>query len=288
MIDRLLSSETHWWLFFAGTIILFLLIVEAGFLIGRWRHQNVDPDVKVEKKSQTGTVLAALLALLGFLLAISFGTAADRFAERKELVLQEANAIGTTYLRADFLPEPQRSTAKKLLQRYVKVRLVPMERGREATIAGLHSAIVESEQIQQRLWHLADQVAAQRPRSQPVGLFIDSLNSVIDLHEERVTVGMHFRIPPSLLWALYLVALLSMGIMGVHFGLAGTRNLVASVALVAAFAAVLLLIVDLDQVRQRLFTVPQSPMVDLQHSMGSTPSDSPPRGGGPTERSDDR
>lgn len=257
MIDDVLSSETHWWIFFAGTIVFFLLTVEGGYWLGRWRREHTDP----EQKSQTGTILAALLALLGFLLAISFGIAADRFAQRKALVLQEANDIGTTFLRTDFLPEPQGHRSKILLDKYVQTRLVPMEKG------DLDKAIGRSVEIQNKLWKQVDIAAAASPRSVPVGLYIDSLNDVIDRHEERVTVGLHYRIPPSLIWTLYLVSLLSMFVMGLNFGLAGTRNMLASLALVIAFAAVLLLIVDLDQVHQRLFTVSLSPLEDTQTSI---------------------
>ncbi|RVU40969.1 hypothetical protein EA187_19505 [Lujinxingia sediminis] len=276
MIDRILSSETHWWFFFAGTIVFFLLMVEGGYWVGRWRREHTDP----EQKSQTGTILAALLALLGFLLAISFGIAADRFAERKALVLQEANDIGTTFLRTNFLPQAQGDTSKTLLAAYVDTRLRPLE------TADVDAAIHDSVELQSALWEQATIAAAAHPRSVPVGLYIDSLNDVIDRHEERVTVAIHYRIPPSLIWTLYLVALLSMVVMGLNFGLAGTRNMLASVALVMAFSAVLLLIVDLDQVHQRLFTVSQSPLEDTQASIQKTMAEGHGVGGGPHEESE--
>ncbi|RDV36225.1 hypothetical protein DV096_20100 [Bradymonadaceae bacterium TMQ3] len=276
MIDRILSSETHWWFFFAGTIVFFLIMVEGGYWVGRWRREHTDP----EQKSQTGTILAALLALLGFLLAISFGIAADRFAERKALVLQEANDIGTTFLRTNFLPQAQGDTSKTLLAAYVDTRLRPLE------TADVDAAIHDSVELQSALWEQATIAAAAHPRSVPVGLYIDSLNDVIDRHEERVTVAIHYRIPPSLIWTLYLVALLSMVVMGLNFGLAGTRNMLASVALVMAFSAVLLLIVDLDQVHQRLFTVSQSPLEDTQASIQKTMAEGHGVGGGPHEESE--
>lgn len=275
MIDEILSSEVHWWVFFVGTIVFFLLMVEGGYWIGRWRRERADP----EQKSQTGMVLTALLALLGFFRAISFGIAADRFGQRKALVLQEANDIGTTFLRTDFLPQPQADSSKRLLEEYVGLRVLPVEN------SDLEDAIRKSVMIQNKLWREADLAAAAHPRSVPVGLYIDALNDVIDRHEERVTVGLHYRIPPSLIWTLYLVALLSMVVMGLNFGLAGTRNLIASAALVMAFAAVLLLIVDLDQVRQHLFTVTQSPMTDTQASIKESMSSAAAVGGGPRERS---
>ncbi len=276
MIRQFWIAESYWWLFYVGTIVLFLLVVEIGYRFGKWRKSKTDP----EQKSQAGTVLAALLALLGFLLAISFGIAADRFGERKALVLQEANAIGTTFLRTDFLPEPQRSEARRLLHEYTEARI---EYVQENDLSKLDEGLEQSAESHRELWALADAIAEQRPRSVPVGLFVDSLNEVIDLHQERVTVGLRYRIPASLLWTLYLVAVLSMGTMGLHFGLSGTRSFASTVALVISFAAVLLLIVDLDSPKQRLFQVPQDPLVDTLESMDQLPSDEPPRGGGPVE-----
>lgn len=276
MIREFWTAESYWWLFYVGTIMLFLLVVEAGYRFGKRRKNKADP----EQKSQAGTVLAALLALLGFLLAISFGIAADRFGERKALVLAEANAIGTTYLRTEFLPEPQRSQARRLLHDYTATRLEYVQKG---DLNKLSEGLEQSAESHRELWALADTVAAQRPRSVPVGLFITSLNEVIDLHQERITVGLRYRIPASLLWTLYLVAVLSMGTMGLHFGLSGTRSFSSTVALVVSFAAVLLLIVDLDSPTQRLFKVPQDPLVDTLGSMDELPTHEPPQGGGPVD-----
>ena len=99
-----------------------------------------------------------------------------------------------------------------------------------------------------------------------------------------MTVALRYRIPPSLMWTLYLVALLSMVTMGVHFGLSGTRNLTSTVALVVSFAAVLLLIVDLDSPDQRLFEVTQEPLVETLRTIDTSLEKQPPRGGGPTEQ----
>jgi hypothetical protein len=277
MLNDILANETHWWLFYVATVVLFVLTVEVGYWIGRWRGKKVHP----EQKSQTGMALAALLALLGFLLAVSFGLAADRFGQRKALVLEEANAVGTTFLRADFLDEPQRATVRRLLRDYVAERLEYVQ-GREMSELG--EGLARAEQSHRELWSQADVAVDQQPRSPHIALFVDSLNEVIDLHQERVTVGLHYRIPPSLLWTLYLVAFLSMGTMGVHFGLSGTRNMWATVALVVSFAAVLLLIVDLDQPNQRLFDVSQSPLSDTLATIDAALEYEPPRGGGPPER----
>ncbi|MFP4600090.1 MAG: hypothetical protein ACLFVJ_17665 [Persicimonas sp.] len=276
MLREILAEEKHWWLFYLATILFFMLVVEVGYRFGRRRRNKADP----EQKSQTGTVLASLLALLGFLLAISFGIAADRFGERKALVLEEANAVSTAFLRADFLDAPQRMAVQRLLREYAQMRVEYVRRG---DLGEVEEGLARSEEAHRELWALARAAAGERPRSVPVGLFVDSLNEVIDLHEERVTVGLRHRIPPSLLWTLYLVAFLSMGTMGIHFGLSGTRNGTTTVALVVAFAAVLLLIVDLDQPTQRLFDVSQEPLADTVQIMDDALEYEPPRGGGPAE-----
>ena len=79
-----------------------LLVSEAGFRVGHW-WQDRTPE---EKEGPTAMIVGSLLGLLAFLLAVSMGMAADRFDTRRGLILAEANALGTTYLRAGYLPEP--------------------------------------------------------------------------------------------------------------------------------------------------------------------------------------
>lgn len=167
--------------------------------------------------------------------------------------------MGTTFLRAGFLPEPESTEVRRLLREYVDARL-RFVRARDLT--GVEQMAELSAAQHRELWAVADAAAEQWPRSVPVGLFIESLNEVIDLHEDRVTTGLRYRIPPSLIWTLYLLAALSMGTMGLHFGLSGTRSILSSLALVASFVAILVLIVDLDSPVQRLFEVSQDPLAD--------------------------
>ena len=108
------------------------------------------------------------------------------------------------------------------------------------------------------------------PPSAVTGLFVKSLNDIIDLHRKRVTAGLHNRIPASIFFTLYVVAFLSMAMLGYHAGLAGTRSLIANLLLITAFAAVLLLITDLDRPGQKLFRVSQQTMVDLESKISRT------------------
>jgi hypothetical protein len=204
-------------------------------------------------------IVAAGLGLLAFLLAFTFGMAASRFDTRRGLVLDEANAIGTTYLRAALLPEPHRTEIRTLLREYVDLRLEAVQPGMAV------SARERSEELQGRLWAQAVSVA-EKPT--PItGLFIQSLNEVIDLHAKRVTLGLRNRIPLTIWVALYSTAILAMAGVGYYAGLASTTRSLATLALVVTFSGILCLIADLDRPQEGLLEVSQQAMVDLRKSL---------------------
>ncbi len=247
------------WALLVATAGVLLLAVEVGFRFGRYRRSRREAD----QKSQVGSIMAASLGLLAFFLAFTFGIANSRFDDRKKLVLEEANTIGTTYLRAELLPEPRRTEIQTLLREYVEVRAGAVAGGLEA----VQRAIARSEELHQLLW--SQTVALAEKNASPVvtSLFIQSLNAVIDLHTARVTAGLRNRIPASIWVTLYFVAFLSMAVMGYHAGLTGTRSLTANLALVFAFSAVMVLITDLERPEQKFFNVSQQAMIDLQSKL---------------------
>ena len=207
-----------------------------------------------------GAIVAAGLGLLAFLLAFTFGMAASRFDTRRGLVLDEANAIGTTYLRAALLPEPHRTEIRTLLRDYVDLRLEAVQPGMTVP------ARERSEELQSRLWAQAVVVAEKQPT--PItGLFIQSLNEVIDLHAKRVTMGLRNRIPLTIWVALYSTAILAMAGVGYYSGLSSTTRSLATLALAIAFSGILCLIADLDRPQEGLLKVSQQAMVDLRKSL---------------------
>jgi hypothetical protein len=233
-----------------------LMVYEVAFRVGRHRRE----EVRDAKKSQADVAVAALLALLGLMLAFSFDIGADRFDKRKALVLDEANAIATTYLRAEMVPAPYDQRIQALLQQYVRVR--QGLRSQE----DLDHAMQESAALHRELW--ANAIAVARATPSPItALLIDSLNRVIDLHEARVTVGLFQRIPPAIFASLYLVALLAMGMVGVRAGLDRYRGLAPAFLLVASIICVLALIASLDDPVSRLFDISNHAMTDTQHMM---------------------
>src|SRR3954469_12282589 len=142
------------WLVFAGLFAAILAAAEVGYRLGLMRHRQIGH----EKEPTVGGIVAAELGLFAFLLAFTFGLAGARFEARRETLLDEANAIGTTYLRAKMLPEPQQTEVQKLLREYVDIRLAAVEDGK------LETGIRRSTEIHDQLWSAATTVAEKDAR----------------------------------------------------------------------------------------------------------------------------
>jgi hypothetical protein len=246
--------------------IVALITSEGGYRLGRWWQERT-PD---EKEGPTSMIVGSLLALMAFLLAISMGMAAERFDTRRGLVLAEANSLGTTYLRAGYLPEPASSEIRDLLREYVPLRIVTND------LAELQVKLGRSVEIQARLWSIAEGLARSTPESDVLALFIESLNETIDLHETRVTAGLYARVPETVLMLLLLGSIVTLGMVGYNAGLTRRRSPLTAVVLILALGAVTTLVVDLDRPREGFVKVNQQPLVDLQEQIGSLLPVKPP------------
>jgi hypothetical protein len=257
----LLFQDTPLWLFYVITVGIVLLSVLTGFRLGGYSRR----EGKSEREAPIASILGATLGLLAFILAFTFGMAASRFDARKQLLLDEVNAIGTAFLRTDFLPEPQRAATRKLLKQYVDIRV---EAARHP--GKLPQAVVDSEALQERLWSQVAALAPQNSASILLGLYIQSLNEVIDLHSKRITVAFQYHIPGIIWLILYFVTILAMVAVGYQFGFTGTKSFVMVLVLALSFSAVIFLIADLDRSSQGLLKVSQKPMIELQHKLGTS------------------
>jgi hypothetical protein len=263
--QQLIDSLPIVGVFVAFTIVA-LITAELGYRLGRW-WQDRTPE---EKEGPTSMIVGSLLALMAFLLAITMGMASDRFNTRRGIVLAEANSVGTTYLRAGYLPEPASSEIRDLIREYVPLRIVTNDR------ADVRVRMARSVEIQAKLWSIAEGLARATPDSDVLALFIDSLNQTIDLHETRVVAGLYARVPETVLILLLLGSALTLGMVGYDAGLTHQRSPVAAVVLIAVLGAVITLVVDLDRPREGFLTVSQQPLIDLQEQIGALPSANPP------------
>ncbi|MCX5889509.1 MAG: hypothetical protein NTY36_08660 [Deltaproteobacteria bacterium] len=248
------------WLILAASIGLFLLGDEIGFRIGRRKRPDIDEDAR----SQVITVQGAMLGLLALLLGFTFSMAMSRFEVRKQQILEESNAIGTTYLRAQLMPEPQRKEVSALLRRYVEARLKFYQAGMDRE--RFQEARGQTERLQLQLWSQAAAWGDKEPRAIPAGLFLQSLNETIDLHSKGIT-ALENHVPEIILVLLYFVALAATGLIGYGAGLAGRRNFVVTMVASILIAAVILVIIDLDRPHQGLIKVGLGRMVELRSSL---------------------
>jgi hypothetical protein len=246
-----------------GTFLAFaliaLLMYEIGFRVGRW-WQKRTPD---EVEGPTAALVGSLFALMAFLLAITMGMASDRFDTRRGLVLEEANSIGTTYLRAGYLPEPAASESRELIREYVPLRIVTT-----TDMADLRARIVRSGEIQAELWSMAEELARTTPSSDVLAIYIESLNETIDVNEKRITSGVYARVPETVLAMLIIGSALTLGMVGYGAGLTRRRSPLTAIVLIVVLGAVITLVVDLDRPQDGFLTVSQQPLIDLQQQVG--------------------
>jgi hypothetical protein len=243
---------------FVAFAIFSMLCYEGGFRLGRW-YQDRTPG---EQEGPTGLLVGSILALLAFLLAVTMGMASDRFDARRAIVLDEANAIGTTYLRAGYLPEPASSQIRELLRQYVPLRIVVTDQTNVA------EDIQASQKTLTQLWTVAEGVAKTTDKGDLVALFIESLNETIDLHETRITAGLYARVPETVVLLLVGGSALSLGMVGYSAGLTKRRGLLNAIVLVLALGATIMIVVDLDRPREGFIQVSQQPLLDLQQQIG--------------------
>lgn len=243
-------------LFLAFGLFLWLAI-EGGIWLGKWRRARFTD----ENEQPVGAMVASILGLVALVLGFTFSLAGSRFDARRMAVLEESNAIGTAFLRSRLLPQPQRAEIAKLLSEYVQVRIDATQEGKT------QSAIVRSEELHELLWTQAAAAAEKDSHSIVTGIFLQSLNDVIDLHSKRVLVGIRSRIPLVIWLGLFGLSMLGMAAVGYQAALSGTRRSPAMLGLVLAFAVVLLLIADLDRGQEGLLRISQQSMIDLQKSM---------------------
>lgn len=244
------------WVFFIAVLALVLLSVECGSRLGKFRRSRTDK----EKEGPVGGMVAATLGLFAFMLAFTFGLAAQRFDTRRQVLLDEANAIGTTWLRSAMLPD-RRDEIRTLLRDYVDTRLNAVKSG------NVTEGIRRSEQLQDQLWTHAVALGEKHPTSIVVGLYIQSLNEMIDLHAERVTAGVRNRIPATIWLALFAVSVVSIGAMGYHSGLSRSSRSLAELAVAFTFTVVIGLIADLDRPQEGTLKISQQALIDVQQMM---------------------
>lgn len=245
----------------SGLFIFMLLAMEIGFRSSHRKQART-----TEAITQANAVLAAMLGLLALLLAFTFSAALQRYEDRSQTVVAEANAIGTTYLRARLLPGEMPDEVQALLRQYLDVRI---QEGRvDATDPALYESLLNQGKLMEaQLWNHAVRAAELDKSVVTSGLFIQSLNELIDTSGTR-NAALNRHVPEIVLFLMFATIVLTTATLGYASGIAGHRVTLAAFALLILIALVVYLIIDLDRPRRGVIQVSHESMLSLQQTIG--------------------
>ena len=215
-------------------VVAIVAVAEFGWLVGRRASARVaDKDA--------GSMATAALGLLALLIAFTYSMALARYDQRRALVLQEANAIGSTANFALMLPQADQPPIMDMLRQYTKLRL---DLGVPYDDAKMKGDIVQSNALLGRLWQSAVAGTAAAPQSLPLYRYVASLNQTNNIAEARIT-ALRNHVPVEILMMLSGTALIAMGFVGYAAGVAGVNRQVPMVIMSALLAFLIVVTQDL-------------------------------------------
>lgn len=219
-------------------------------------------------RQNVSTLEGSILGLLALMIGFTFAMALSGFEARRNAVMYEANAIGTTALRARLLPAPYNRESVSLLRDYVRVRLDLTQHVLQSKES--MAAIARSRALQEALWQQVKAVAAQDNAMVPTGLYIQALNEMFDRQEERHAMLLN-RVPNTVLIALYGLAVVASAFAGYAAGLDAQRSRLPIYTIGVLVVIVIFLIQDIDKPGPGLITVSQQPMIDTAAFIAAFP-----------------
>jgi uncharacterized membrane protein (Fun14 family) len=238
-----------------------LLAIEIGLRIG-FRAKNSSNEAS---RSHVNAIQSSILGILALLLAFTFSLSLQRFDSRSEAVVNEANAIGTAYLRAQLLPTSLRDEVQTALREYLDLRV---QAGSVSVVerAEREELMTKTARSQTELWSYARSAAEMDPNPVTTGLFIQSLNEVFDEFTARVA-ALDRHVPEMVLTLLYATFVMAGAIVGFASGGAGHRPSMVSYIMIALMVVLVFIILDLDRPRRGIIEVSRKSLVDLQASI---------------------
>ncbi|WP_036168144.1 hypothetical protein [Noviluteimonas dokdonensis] len=256
-------EATPLWLIAACLIAAMSVSRVVGIALRRRWKQGVASDGS-KSDGEEGFMLSSVVGLLALLVGFTFALAVDRFETRRSLVLEEANAIGTAYLRTQLLEEPHRSRISRLLVDYTDNRL---ELARLPN-AEARPLMARNDRMTTELW-VATVAAWPTIRGMDFSSsYIDSMNSVIDLGESR-KISRLAKVPYEVYGVLFVYLIAASGLVG--FTRESRRERWSTTFLFLLFTLALGLIIDIDRPIDGAIHESQKPMEDLRASLRATP-----------------
>ena len=248
------------WVIVVSLLALMFAANEVGYRLGRGPRAD-EPE---GSHAVTNTLKGSIIGLVALLLGFSYSITSSKFNQRQRLVLDEANAIGTCYLRAGLLAEPARSHIRTVLQRYTDVRIEHFERALEPgeyqrTTKAMDAAMVD-------LWSAVEDGVKADHELAHTSQIVPAANEVIDLSATRAWAS-HNQMPASVLFLLAVCMIISSGLVGHSSGQVGRRHLGLWIGLNILVMLVLFVVLDFDRPRRGLIQVNHAPLIELRESI---------------------
>jgi hypothetical protein len=244
------------WVVIFLLMILLLVPMEVGFRLGM-RQKPKQRDLQSEARGDV--TIAAMMALLGLMLAFTYSFSLSRADLRKVALIKEVNAISTAFLRADLLPEPGRTEVRKLLFDYAKSRYV--EPGTVRTLEELEQVVNRSVNIQSKIWPaVRSALRHQGDMGDPEkALLVSAINDVLDSHTSRMAVFFD-RLPTAVLALLVLIAAASLGMAAYNAGLRSEFSRWRMTGFALILASLMYIILDFDMMGRGLICPASAPV----------------------------
>lgn len=242
-------------------VVVVFLVLEGGYRLGR-RRKIVSSD---PISSQFTAIQGSLLGLISLLLGFTFSIAHHHYDKRSEAVVVEANAIGTTYLRAQALPDSVRTETLATLRKYVDVR-VQASQISLADDVSREPVLREANHLRATLWDLAMKSVKDDDRISTTGIYIQALNDLIDSYGTRDEI-INRHVPQSVILVFLFTVVLAGGVLGYTSGAAEHRPTMAVNGYMIIIVILLTMIMDLDRPRRGFIQVSQKNLLDLQEEM---------------------
>ena len=246
---------------YASSLLLIFLVGIGTVLVACEIGWQVGVRVKARGGGNIATLEGSLLGLLALIIGFTFAMALARYEGRRDAVLNEANAIGTTALRARLLPEPHRAEILKLLREYAQLRVDYIYISGGKSLAESPTTIDRSNKIQEALWLQVKALVAKDNSTVPTGLFIQTLNEMIDAQGKRLST-LRNNIPNLVLFLLFGITAVSCAFAGYASGVDPTRTRLPVTITALLICGVIFVILDLDRPNVGFITISQQPMID--------------------------
>lgn len=231
----------------------------AAFFIGRRIGR-----VSAEEQPHMGVIQGACLGVFGLLMSFSFAGAMSRFVERQDVIVKEANAAGTVWLRSDLLEPADRDKLRELVRQYMVQRIALSETSSEADFQRVNNVMDE---LQGKIWACALDAVSRRPNVQL--LILPPINDMFDLLSTR-NAAEHRHMPAAIAVVEIIGAILCMLTIGFAQHCPTRNGTFPGLTLLLLIGVVIWATIDLDFPRHGVIQISHDALHNALRSM--TPS----------------